>query len=249
MKHYSASQINMFMRCSAQWKFRYIDGLIEPPSSALVQGKSFHKAVETNFNQKIESQTDLTTDHVLEAYSCAFDEGMREVEKVSKTEIGELKDEGVRIVSHYHETRAPQIKPEEVEKEISIEFDNVDYKIIGYIDLIANGGKVFENKTTGKTPTEVSADHILQGSIYAISTGVDEVTYDYTVKLKTPKVVTIPRKITQDDKAFTLALTGKVDHAAKAGVYLPNRNSFMCSRRQCGYWQHCEKEFKGRVKD
>ena len=47
--HYSPSQINMFLRCPAQWKFRYVDRIIAPPKSSLVQGKAYHKALETNY--------------------------------------------------------------------------------------------------------------------------------------------------------------------------------------------------------
>jgi hypothetical protein len=33
----------------------------------------------------------------------------------------------------------------------------------------------------------------------------------------------------------------------KAGLYMPNRLSMACSRRNCCYWRQCEKELGGEV--
>ena len=49
----SPSQINMYLRCPAAYKYRYVDGLILPPKAALTRGKSVHKGQEHNYNQKI----------------------------------------------------------------------------------------------------------------------------------------------------------------------------------------------------
>jgi len=34
-----------------------------------------------------------------------------------------------------------------------------------------------------------------------------------------------------------------------AGLFSPNRNSPFCSRRCCRFWQHCEREWGGQVKE
>jgi hypothetical protein len=38
-----------------------------------------------------------------------------------------------------------------------------------------------------------------------------------------------------------------VQDSIRDGVYLPRRNSPLCSRRYCRYWRECEREFGGRV--
>jgi len=236
------------MRCPAQWMFRYIKNLKQPPSSAMVAGTSYHKGLEVNYGQKIESKKDLKESEVLDAVSTEFDSKIVEVEEPKKVKSS-VKDETISISKHYHETIAGTIQPKEVEKKIEVTFGNVDYNLIGYVDLITDNGLVIENKTTARTPSSISVDHLIQGSIYAMSEGVNQVRYDYAVKLKTPKVVTLTEQITEEQKAFTLTLLGEVDRAIQNEVFYPNRSNFMCSRKGCGYYRECEKKYGGRVRD
>ena len=73
-KHLSFTQINMFLRCARQYEFRYIKGLRRPPSGALILGKSWHKAVELNYSQKIQTEKDLPIEDVQDCFSDAFEE-------------------------------------------------------------------------------------------------------------------------------------------------------------------------------
>ena len=256
MNHYSPSQLTMFMRCSAAWKYRYVDGFKLPPASAMAQGTTYHRALETNYVQKIESKQDLPVSDVLDATSTAFDDvfsdeilwAPSEKEEGLDKVKGELKDQTIGLVRAYQEKRAPRVQPAAVEKPFSIEFDNVGYSLNGRIDLLDDNGNIIENKTTGKTPSEISEDHKIQGTLYAISEGSERIVFDYAVKLKTPKVETLSFTPKSQDKEFVLKLIGLVDHAVQAGSYIPNRSHFMCSRTSCGFFHLCEKEFGGRVK-
>lgn len=257
MKHYSPSQLTMFLRCSAAWKYRYIDGLKIPPASAMILGTSYHAGLETNYKQKIGSMRDMPVKDVLDATSTQLDTLFRDEvawtdEERSKGLMnvkGELKDKVIGLVSTYQSEKSPYIQPESVEKEFKIEFENVDYEMIGRIDLIDIQGNIRENKTSGVTPSQISSDHKLQGTLYAISENKKNVVFDYAVKTKTPKIITHEFKPDDSEKQFALKLTSLVDAAAKSGVYLPNRNNFMCSKSQCGFWQKCLQEFKGSIKD
>lgn len=258
-KHYSPSQLTTFLRCSAAWKYRYIDGLKIPPSSAMAQGTTYHKGLETNYIQKIESKVDLPIKDVLDATSTHFDDVFsdevlwNEEEKTKGTQNvkGELKDTTIGLVRTYQEYRAPYVQPAEVEKPFKIEFANVNYTLDGRIDLINDDQQIIENKTTARTPSEVSVDHQIQGAVYAMAEGMggEEIIYDYAVKLKTPKIQTLKFKPTEADTDFILKLTGLVDHATTVGAYLPNRTHYMCSKSSCGFHQLCTREFGGRVKE
>jgi hypothetical protein len=35
----------------------------------------------------------------------------------------------------------------------------------------------------------------------------------------------------------------------KSGLYLPNRDSYTCSRVYCSHWERCESEYGGQVKE
>jgi hypothetical protein len=40
-----------------------------------------------------------------------------------------------------------------------------------------------------------------------------------------------------------------IQDGMRTGLYIPNRVGFLCSRRYCGYWRRCEREFGGAVKE
>lgn len=268
--HYSATQINMMIRCPAQYRFRYIEGYIEPPKSSRVEGRAYHKGLEHNYSQKIQSWKDLPVDDVKDAFVTTFDEEIRGVEW-NKDEVsegvekvkGRLKDEGLGLLETYQRDLAPQIQPKEVEVETSIEFDNVPYIIKGYIDLIDDKEIIRDHKTAKQTPSRakdsdgnpIKNEYILpardlhQGCLYAISRNAKGISFDYAVKLKTPKIVQVPVRVTETDKQYTLNLLGHIDHAIKKQAFYPNRDSFLCNRRQCGFWEHCEREYGGKVKE
>jgi hypothetical protein len=35
--------------------------------------------------------------------------------------------------------------------------------------------------------------------------------------------------------------------AMRAGLYVPNRNSSLCSRKYCSFWKQCEQDYGGQV--
>jgi hypothetical protein len=55
----SPSSHNQYRRCSAQWRYRHIDRLPDPPTGALTQGSAVHAAIGENMRQKIETRQDL----------------------------------------------------------------------------------------------------------------------------------------------------------------------------------------------
>jgi len=132
----SPTQINMFMRCQYQWYLRYVEGLKIPPKPDMVVGSAFHKAMEENFQNKVETQEDLPTDEVLDRYDEAFNEKLEEVEeKPEEKQLGQLKDSGYSITKEYRETKAPAVKPLEVETHIEAQI-SPEVKLHGYADII-----------------------------------------------------------------------------------------------------------------
>ena len=45
-RHLSVSSVELYARCPAQWKRRYVDRVIDPPNRAMAWGTAFHKALE-----------------------------------------------------------------------------------------------------------------------------------------------------------------------------------------------------------
>ena len=52
----------------------------------------------------------------------------------------------------------------------------------------------------------------------------------------------------QPDLHATKVLFPLVQEAMGSGTYCPNRQSFLCTQKHCGFWKHCEGEFGGAVR-
>ena len=248
-KHLSASQINTYLRCPMQYYFRYIRGLKLPPKSALTLGSSVHAGLAHNYQQKKDSHKDLKVGEVLDVYGQSFDLGAKETEWGKDEKPGEVKDQGAGLIKVYHSEIAPNIQPVEVEQKFEVNFPNVDYGFIGYVDLLDDKKRIIDHKTTARTPNGISSDHRLQLTGYALGyragTGRKErkVRVDYMVKNKHPKVVTLEEKISDGDVDRLLKLMAYVAKAIEQELFYPQPHNFMCNNRGCGYWDICHKEF------
>ena len=254
------SSINTYLNCPAQYKYRYIDGLVIPPGSAAKQGTAFHTGLDVNYKQKINTKKDLPLDEVLDATSTAFDQVFSEEVYWNNEEKGEgldkvkgnLKDETIGILKKYHTEVAPTIQPVESEKQFEIQFSNVDYSVTGTVDLIDDEGVVHDHKTTGQKPSALKASHIIQGGIYCLGVNLEKAQFDFAVKKgkkKPEEMVSISMNFDESMRTYTLNILSQVQNAIKKEVFFPNRTQNLCSRKWCGYWALCQSDFGGTVKD
>jgi len=248
-KHLSASQINTYLRCPMQYYYRYTRDLKLPPKSVLTLGSSVHAGIAHNYSQKKKSKRDLKIKTILDVYSQSFDLGAKETEWKEDEKPGKVKDQGVDLLNVYHENISPKIQPMEVEQKYEVDFPNVDYTFLGYIDLIDDKKRIIDHKTIARTPSSIGSDHRLQLTGYALayraSTGKKEraVRADYMVKNCTAKTVSIEEKIKEGDINRLLKLMAYVAKAIKEKLFYPQPHNFMCSAKNCGYWEICHKEF------
>jgi len=70
---------------------------------------------------------------------------------------------------------------------------------------------------------------------------------DTLVKTKSPQIIQQSFAITEQELRATHTLYPIAQKLMRGGVYLPNRQSMTCSRRNCAYWRHCEQEWGGEV--
>ena len=70
---------------------------------------------------------------------------------------------------------------------------------------------------------------------------------DTLVATKTPKLVKIEYQVTEADQLLTTNLYPRVREGIREGLYFPNRNSNLCSRKSCNFADACCKEFGGGV--
>ena len=137
--HFSISQMNMYNRCSEQYRFRYIEGLKIPPNFAMSSGKAVHEALEFNGNYKLRTQEDMPISDLLDATATSHSKFMQEVEDLDPKAAGKDLDESLAIVGLYRRTQAPAIQPIAVEHPFRVVLEGDEtvenyLPVIGYVD-------------------------------------------------------------------------------------------------------------------
>jgi hypothetical protein len=142
---------------------------------------------------------------------------------------------------------ACHIEPRSVEQRVEGMIANV--KIRGVVDVLDINGCVIDFKTAAKMPHAIPAEHRLQLITYAmIMPGAGgSCRLDTLTKTKTVQVIQQTYDVGAEERRFAEALYPMVQDSIRDGVYPPHRGSPLCSRRHCGYWRECEREFGGRV--
>lgn len=242
----SASSLATFLRCAKQWEYAYVYELKRPPSIRMLLGNSAHVAEEINYKQKIESETDLTTEEVVDVFSDAFDAGLleAEVDLEDKEQPGPAKDSGIATLTKYHETIAPDIQPLWVEHEGLMHVDDVPYSYT--VDLVDTKRRVRDHKYTKRRPQN-SADYAYAMVGYALGfrneTGETEsdVVLDYMVRTKEPYHWPVASNGPVPDSAVSAfgGVLSLVSEAISEGTFLPTGlQGHACS--WCGYRDICD---------
>ena len=244
----SPSQVNTFLSCPAKWYFRYLIGLSEPATGSLALGTAFHATVAANFRQKTSTHRDAPMDEMRARFDEEFVLAMADAELRDDEDAAELADMGNAMLAVYMTEAAPSIQPGAVEKEVDGEIAGV--KVRGFIDLLDTAGRIIDCKTAARRPAGVSAEHALQLTTYAMITpgATGACRLDTLTKTKTVQLIQQAYEAGPEPRKLAESLFPMVQDSIRDGVYLPRRNSALCSRRYCGYWRACEREFlRGRL--
>ena len=251
MDHFSITQLNMYLRCPAQYEFRYIDGIKLPPTAALTKGRSVHKGAEHNYRQKAETRQDVTLEEVQDIVGAQFDQEAAGTAWDKVEDKGKVKDETLALSALYHQAVAPEVQPLFIEHEFRIPVAGAAVPLLGFIDVIDERFVIRDLKTASKTPSEGEAASSLQLTAYAMAYrelvgGIEAgVALDYLVQTKQPKTVTLLANRTELDIARLRLIMNHVLTAINTGLFYPNPSNFMCSAKNCGYWQACHKRYGG----
>jgi len=249
--HYSFSQINTFIRCAYQYLFRYILGYKIPPPSALVFGSTTHEALEYNFKQKIESHQDVELSKVQGAWANQWDLNLKKnvgMEFAEDETKDSMLDEGIKLITNYHELVAPTIQPLVVEEPFpdNLIIPGISKPIVGRIDLIDDKDFIIDHKTSKKSPTQDTINKDGQLTMYSMAYKEKYkelpkgLRMDYLVRTKKPQYPQYPTTRTEAHiEAFKVTLV-QVVRAIEAGIFYPNPHNYLCSEKSCGFWKFCE---------
>jgi len=243
----SPSQVNTFLSCPAKWYFRYALGLVEPPTGTLALGTAFHSVLAANFRQKIETKQDLPTQELEESFGEAFAIAAEDAELREDEEPAALIETGRALVRRYMADAAASIQPQAVE--LPVEGVIAGVRVHGIVDLLDVAGRIVDFKTAARRPAGITPEYRLQLTTYSMITpgASGPCRLDTVTKTRTAELIQQNCEIGPEERRYAETLYPMAQEAMRDGIYPPRRGSHLCSRRYCGYWRECEREFGGRV--
>jgi hypothetical protein len=243
----SPSQVRCFMDCHARWWFKYNLKRPDPPNGNLALGRAVHWALTQNFAQKAETYEDLPLFGVLALFREAWALERDQAEFRDDEDPSQLAFAGEALVAKYLDDVAPAVEPAAVELHVEGEIAGV--RVQGFIDVLDVDGRIIDIKTAKASPSGIEPMNRFQVATYRqlspAASGKGRI--DTLVKTKTPKIVLRSFDVTPEDLRATQTIYARASQAMRSDVYIPNRLSMFCSRRHCGYWRECEREWGGEV--
>jgi RecB family exonuclease len=245
----SPSQATQFLNCPAKWMFRYLLNLKEPGTAATALGTAFHQTIAYNYRQKTDTARDLPRAELLCSFREILGQQLEDAVLLDREQPLELLELGEIMLMKYLDEAAPLIQPAAVETKVKGVIGGV--KVYGYVDLLDIEGRIIDSKSALKPFKGVSHDHRLQLTSYVMMTpaATGHCRLDTVTKGKTVSLIQKSLIITDADRKYAETVYPMVQDSINEGIFLPRRNGSLCSRRYCGFWRSCEKEFHGAVKD
>ena len=254
----SPSMLRTYRICPRRFLYGEVMRLPYLPNHDLAFGAAFHETARENYWQKRESGKDLPHD-LLTDFFCT-DLEYRDVDWSTKS-LSKTKDEGVISVRSYMQKIAPSIQPLKVEHQWIWRREG-KVTVSGKTDLITTVNDVRELKTTGKQLDGYKSGkprpkdgHGFQVGTYVAArreeTGKHDIQgqLDYSIRGK-DAVCSIPMSFDADLSRSVLAAFDDVAGWIEREAWPASRyGNYYCSRKYCDYWQACEDDCGGRVKD
>jgi len=246
-KALSPSQVRCFMDCQVRWWFKYGLKLTDAATANMALGRAVHAALGENFAQKVDTREDLPTEGVVTLFREAWVNEIEQTEFRDEDDPKKLAATGESLVTKYMDQMAPTIDPAAVE--LKVEGEIAGIRVRGWIDLLDVEGRVIDIKTAKAKPSSIEPMHKFQVATYAhlIPGASGEARVDTLVKTKSPQIISQSFHITAEEMKVAKTLYPAAHEAMRQQHFMPNRLSMMCSRRNCSYWRHCEREWGGEV--
>jgi CRISPR/Cas system-associated exonuclease Cas4 (RecB family) len=247
----SASRLNTWQSCRLKFYFRYVLKIKRAQSSAQYVGSMVHLVLQ-NWNMARWRKQSIQTEVFQQQFELDWQLKQQESPiRWDTDEEADAKKESWSLVETY--LKNTPIQPDEMPEavEVAVEADLSHHglpRLIGIIDLVRQGGRIVDFKTTGQTPNPEKAGHLneTQLSCYSVlyreTTGSKEkgLELHHLVKLKTPKLVIAslpPMTEPQETKLFRIMESYQAGLERKDWIPSPSPMSCAC----CEYFNECRR--------
>jgi hypothetical protein len=244
------------------WYYQHVEKAPKKPfGTPLALGRAFDKAVQAGAEAKIASKTDPDPDLLGEAYGDEWATLRRDAEyDLANAHTGMI-EQGRRASMDYATAILPRVEPLETQKRFEIGFDEVEWRVRGYIDLIAvaegssslPGVVIFDAKATSSGTTRfdnAAAANDLQLGLYdvAVTASGQRVAgrgFHAARVLKTQYELSeslVESSDTQRQTTLNLlgGIAGRMEDACRTGSFLPTaflNGSWKCSAKYCDFYE------------
>jgi len=252
------SSLNMILRCGEQFRRRYLEGDIIPPSVAAARGTGVHKASQVNLRNKIRTKEDLPLADLLDAardgYVNALKEGVylpKEDQPSKKRILNNGLEDALRCTRVYREKVAPNLDPKLVEEPFLINL-NLELPLAGTIDFVTVNNVLGDLKTSERSWSSTRAQEEIQPIFYSLA-------YEhlYGTRPRFLYFILLARRdkdgapssetwqvedveVLDKHYAALLAKISLMIRMLRAAVFPPALpTSWWCSERWCGYYTTC----------
>jgi hypothetical protein len=255
--HFSA--LEKLWACGVAFARRYLNKERGIAPSYIHVGKAVDHAANTNLQHKIDSDSLLPVEQVVDEARDVVtrsmeDEGLQ-LEPADRV-IGEkaakaaVVDKTVRVCKAHAMTLAPRLKPKRVQAKWSLEIPGMPFDLVGTRDLDETDDSVADLKTSKQSPNKNQAVTSDQLTTYALSVHVIgkvpvpvKVHLDYIVDLKTGTKVADRLTSTRgkDDFGVLLRRLENASTILQKGAFTPANQGrdWWCSVQYCEFATTC----------
>jgi hypothetical protein len=247
LEYISASRLKCWQTCRLQYYFRYVERIPTVTSPALFVGQIVHKVLQ-QWNLRRWRGEPADTKSLWPVFAEHWLQDQPDDGIDWKDKEAEQKEKAWNMLEFYLEhTPVPlDEKPEAVEVMVERDFVAAGLPPLkGFIDLVREGGRIVDFKTTARTPDAAQAEHLneLQMSCYCVlyreATGHKEsgVELHHLVKTKQPKLVVTPlAPMSPDQGRRLMAAMRSYVGGVGAGDFVPSPG-LHCS--YCDFFEQC----------
>ena len=271
----SHSRHGMWHRCQAQYFFRYIMGMVQPPSAALIRGSAIDNAGNVTLERKLEE--DSSWENVKDVTDLAvadFEQRATEVDwhHGRDGQYRDLVDSISSGTAIAHKDLWTPAEPAGVQEMIRYDapVGNEHAHVYGFNDWRSTDDHVHDLKVIsrswmkGRELTEMQAP-LYTGQLFIEQPELLNAQFSYDLLVLTPKgrnsrVETRTLRVSRKDAEFAWREIVKTQVQVSTSenemhsqppeeVFSTNRQGMLCSKRHCGYWKECQAMYGGNVRD